>query len=69
MDIQQLLLLGLLAVNTIVSIIASLTGNKDLATKAEQAREKALKKLNKKHLKTEQKFINEEKEIQKLKGE
>ena len=64
MDIEQLILIGLITVNTIVAVIASLTGNKDLATKAEQKREKNIAKLQKKHKKTEQKFIKEEKELQ-----
>lgn len=69
MDIQQILLVGLIAVNTIVSIIASLTGNKDVATKAEEKRLKALNKLQKKHNQTEKKFIEEESKIKQLSKE
>lgn len=68
MDYQQIILLSLIAVNTVVSIIASATGNKDLATKAEQQREKAINKAMKKHAKTQSKWIEEEKKLNELKG-
>lgn len=69
MDYQQIILLSLIAINTVVSIIASATGNKDLATKAEQQREKAINKAMKKHAKTQAKWLEEEKKINNLKGE
>lgn len=68
MDYQQIILLSLIAVNTVVSIIASATGNKDLATKAEQQREKAINKAMKKHAKTQAKWLKEEKKLEELKG-
>lgn len=66
MDYQQITLISLIAINTIVSIIATLKGNKDLATQAQKQKEKALNKLLKKQEKTQNKFIKQEKAIKEL---
>ena len=65
---EELILIGLIVVNTIASIIGTLKGNKSISVKAEQQREKAINKLIKKHNKTEEQFLKEEKQINLLKN-
>lgn len=69
MDIQNLMLIGAILISTLASVIGTFKGNKNITAKAEKQRIKAIKKLEEKHKKTEETFIEEEKKLKELKKE